>query len=420
MREDGNDVPVGWQLPLLSDVTETFGRIGWKGLTAKEYTESGPLFLSVHSLNYGDEVDYRDAFHISQERYDESPEIMLEPQDVLICKDGAGIGKVGIVGPVEDPVTINSSLLRIKSKPAVLPKFLYYTLVSPYFQWIVQSRLEGATTPHLYQRDIKQFPVRLPAVTEQQRIVAILDEAFDGIASAVAATEQNLVNARELFESRLNGVFSQEGAGWMSQRLADLGTPQTGTTPKTSETENYGDHIPFIKPGDFLKDGSLDYENIGLSDKGLAQSRLIASNSVLMVCIGATIGKTGYAVRDVTSNQQVNALNPRSGMPAKLLFYGMTTREFQAQVLANSSQATLPIINKTKWGNLSLSLPTKPDEQATVLYWLDRLQGETQILESVYSQKIDSLTELKQSILQKAFAGELTAEPDKALAAAGL
>jgi type I restriction enzyme S subunit len=92
----------GWQQKQLGELAELKGRIGWRGLTAKEYTKSGPLFLSVHSLNYGDIVDFRDAFHISKERYEESPEIMLRKDDVLICKDGAGTGKVGIVGKLQD------------------------------------------------------------------------------------------------------------------------------------------------------------------------------------------------------------------------------------------------------------------------------------------------------------------------------
>ena len=123
----------------LGEVAYLAGRIGWKGLTAKEYTKEGPLFLSVHSLNYGDYVDFSNAFHISQARYYESPQIMLEQNDILICKDGAGIGKLGIVGELPDPSTINSSLLLIRASNQVLPKYLYYTLTSPFFQNIVRD-----------------------------------------------------------------------------------------------------------------------------------------------------------------------------------------------------------------------------------------------------------------------------------------
>ena len=165
-----------WQIYQLGNVTKLNGRIGWRGLTAKEYTQEGPLFLSVHSLNYGMYVDYRDAFHISNERYAESPEIMLKNNDILICKDGAGIGKCSIVGDLPKETTINSSILLIRCSNIILPEFLYYYLISHSFQKIVQTRLNGSTTPHLYQRDITEFPVFLPTLEEQHRIVKNLNK----------------------------------------------------------------------------------------------------------------------------------------------------------------------------------------------------------------------------------------------------
>jgi len=200
----------GWVEKPLREVAKTNGRIGWKGLTAKEYTEEGPLFLSVHSLNYGDYVDFRQAFHISQERYDESPEIMLKKDDILICKDGAGIGKLGIVPKLQDFTTINSSLLLIRCKKDILTKYLYYNLLSPVFQSIVQSRLSGATTPHLYQRDIVTFPILLPSLTEQQTIVKKLDALSAETNKLEAIYQQKADNLEELKKSVLQKAFNGE------------------------------------------------------------------------------------------------------------------------------------------------------------------------------------------------------------------
>lgn len=200
----------GWVKKQLGDLAELRGRIGWRGLTAKEYTKTGPLFLSVHSLNYGDYVDFRDAFHISQERYKESPEIILQKDDVLICKDGAGIGKLGIVGELPGEATINSSLLLIRSSKSIHPKFLYWCLSSPYFQRIVNSRLNGATTPHLYQRDITEFPVLLPPFTDQERILAMLDTLRSEAHHLESIYLQKLVALEELKKSLLHQAFSGE------------------------------------------------------------------------------------------------------------------------------------------------------------------------------------------------------------------
>ena len=421
-RQKGQ-LPDYWKRPKLKEVATLSGRIGWKGLTAKEYTESGPLFLSVHSLNYGDYVDFRDAFHISQQRYDESPEIKLQTNDILICKDGAGIGKVSIVADLPGPTTINSSLLLIRADKVVEPKYLYYALLSPYFQRIVKSRLEGATTPHLYQRDIKEFPLRLAPLFEQRQIIAILDEAFVAIERATANTEKNLANVQELFESYLDGVFREKREEWVKTHLGLIGKVQTGNTPKTSEKENFGDYIPFIKPADFYPDGSLNYGNAGLSEIGLAKSRLIEPSSVLMVCIGATIGKTGFTDRNVTTNQQINALTPNSNVLPKFVYFQMLTGQFQKSVLQNSGQATLPIINKSKWSNLHLYLPRDLSEQKGLVGRLDKLFSLTQNLQVVYQEKLDALTQLKQSLLHKAFTGELTANQrvvEETLAEAGI
>src|SRR5580698_3188005 len=397
----------GWPRKQLGELAELKGRIGWRGLTAKEYTKSGPLFLSVHSLNYGDYVDFRDAFHISEERYVESPEIMLQKDDVLICKDGAGIGKTGIVGELPDRTTINSSLLLIRSGKEILPKFLYQCLSSPYFQEIVNSRLNGATTPHLYQRDITEFPVVVPPLPEQRRIVGILDQAFEAIATAKTNAEKNLQNARALFESHLQSAFSQRGQGWIEKRLEQIGTTQTGSTPKTSERDNYGDFIAFVKPADFYRDGSLNYENDGLTEKGLSAARKVAAGSALMVCIGATIGKCGHCDRDITTNQQINALTPFKNVSYKFVYYQMVTENFQRRVLLGSGQATLPIINKSKWSALAIALPPTIEEQEAVVAKLDALSEETQHLESIYERKLAALEVLKKSLLHQAFTGNL-------------
>lgn len=170
------ELPKNWSWCKLGELAILNARIGWKGLNASEYKKEGPLFLSVHSLNYGDYVDYSQAYHISQDRYNESPEIMLKENDILICKDGAGIGKLGIIKNLNEQATTNSSLLVIRCNNNLNIKYIYYYLISQHFQKIVQDRIMGATTPHLYQRDLTNFYVALPPITEQNRIVNKLDE----------------------------------------------------------------------------------------------------------------------------------------------------------------------------------------------------------------------------------------------------
>ena len=168
-----------WTDVKLENLISIEGRICWKGLQRDEYIDRGPLFLSVHSLNYGDIVDFRDAFHIPKWRYDESPGLKLEENDILLAKDGAGIGKIGIICGLNEPTTVNSSILVIRSKEAFIPKFLFYFLKGPEIQKIVKSRISGDRIPHLFQRDIKNFILSVPPLEEQKEIVKIIEAKLE-------------------------------------------------------------------------------------------------------------------------------------------------------------------------------------------------------------------------------------------------
>ncbi len=374
----------GWQKRQLGELAELRGRIGWRGLTAKEYTKEGPLFLSVHSLNYGENVDFQDAFHISEERYAESPEIMLQPNDVLICKDGAGIGKVGIVGKLPDRTTINSSLLLIRSGEEILPKFLYRCLSSPYFQQIVQSRLNGATTPHLYQRDITEFPIVLPPLSAQQRIVGILDEAFGGLATAQAHAAQNLQNARDLFESCIQVEVGNDVA------LGELVDIKTGKLDANAAEED--GKFPFF---------TCSRETYAINDYAFdCEAVLLAGNNAV-----GDFNVKHYAGKfNAYQRTYVITINSNKRAISRYLYYQLQRNlaKFKFQSVGTGTKfLKLGMIK-----DMMIPLPTIP-EQSRIVAQLDALSGETQRLTRIYEQKLAALAELKKSLLHQAFSGDL-------------
>jgi len=199
--------PPGWAYGKLENLIYIAGRIGWRGLKADEYTQGGPLFLSVYNLNKGDHVDFSDVHHISQERYDESPEIMLRESDILLAKDGAGIGKIGIVKDLLGQATVNSSLLVIRASEIFIPEFLFYLLKGPQMQDIVRARIAGSATPHLFQRDIKQFTLLIPPLEEQRRIVAEVERRLESARAVESAVEVGLKRAGRLRQAMLRSAF---------------------------------------------------------------------------------------------------------------------------------------------------------------------------------------------------------------------
>ena len=331
---------------------------------------------------------------------------LLRGGELLMCLVGQP-GQVAVAPLALAGANIARQVGLIRLRPEIDAEFASYFFQSPDGQTSLGTHTDGSVQQVINLGDLRTVEVPLPPLAEQQRIVGIVDEAFDGIATAKANAENNLQNARALFESHLQAVFTQRGSGWAEKRLEQVGNTQTGSTPRAGENTHYGKFIAFVKPGDFNADGSLRYDNDGLSERGLASARRVAAGSVLMVCIGATIGKCGYCDRDVTTNQQVNALTPADGSSNKFIYYQMLTDSFQRSVVHSSGQATLPIINKSKWSALPIWLPPTAAEQNRIADSFDALQAETQRLESLYQQKLTTLDALKKSLLHQAFSGAL-------------
>jgi type I restriction enzyme S subunit len=162
--------------------------------------------------------------------------------------------------------------------------------------------------------------------------------------------------------------------GWEYKKLKEVGLTQTGTTPSKQIKSFYGGDIPFIRPAELNIDqnGGILYESeLKLTEEGALKARVIKEKSVLMCCIGS-VGKTGFTLRSVTCNQQINTITPYDNYNPKFVYYALISPSFQQEVtkIANSAKATLPIISKGKWEVLSIPIPPL-SEQQTIVDYLD-------------------------------------------------
>jgi type I restriction enzyme S subunit len=406
MKLQHAQLPQGWNIKKLKEVCANITDGTHQTPT---YFGDGFIFLSSKNVTSGkinwDEIKYIDT----KQHLEMHKRVAPRLNDILLAKNGT----TGVAAIVDRDVTfdIYVSLALLRVLDSVLPSFMLYFINSPLAKKQFNKRLKGIGVPNLHLNEIREVSIPFPkSISQQQRIVSILDETFASIAKAKANAEQNLKNAKELFESYLQSVFANKGKDWEEKTLKNIGVTQTGTTPKTDVKENFGDYIPFIKPADIDKsgDGNIRYDNEGLSEQGLKNGRKMEEGSILMVCIGASIGKVGFVNRKVSCNQQINSLTVKNEFCSKFFYYALSTKSFFEQVMQNAAQATLPIINKSKWEALSVSYPKSLTVQKSIVQKLDALSTETKKLESIYQQKITDLEELKKSILQKAFNGELT------------
>ena len=324
-----------------------------------------------------------------------------------IVKDGSGFGRIM---KMDAYTSVIGTLQYIIPKENVDLDYLNYSLMSVDFKKYVA----GAAIPHIYFKDYKKEPFLWMPLPEQQRIVSILDECFAAIDKAKVNAEQNLKNAKELFESYLQGVFEKKGAGWEERKLGDVYDVRDGThdSPKY---HNQG--YPLITSKN-LKNHKLVFDNI----KFISETDYININRRSKVDIGdvlfAMIGTIGnpvviedepnYAIKNVALFKVGNKQN------SYFLKYYLDSKQTIDKMMQDAKGTTQKFVGLGYLRSFPILIPPLKEQQTIVLQ-LNALRAETQKLEAVYQKKIADLEELKKSVLQKAFSGELKTEKSVAI-----
>ncbi|EAL2581847.1 restriction endonuclease subunit S [Campylobacter coli] len=353
---------------------------------------------------------------------------IFDEELVLIGEDGAKWGAFENSAFIaEGKYWVNNHAHILKPNNEILiNKFLVYFL--NYSN--LEKYITGATVKKLNQQKLKQIEIPLPPLEEQMRIVKILDLAFEKIDTSVELLKANLANLDELAQSVLDRTFNPLGDSadstestqnpsthdtqspyplpqhWEWKTLGEIGDIITGSTPSKNNPKFYGNDYPLFKPSD-LGSGNTIKASDNLSKLGFESARKLPKNTLLVVCIGASIGKIGLSGIIGSCNQQINAIIPSPNVLSKYLFFVCHSKYFQSILKKNASQTTLPIINKTEFSKLEIPLPKDIKEQEQIAMHLDSVFGKIQKLKELYNAQLQDYEELKQSLLNKAFKGEL-------------
>lgn len=275
--------------------------------------------------------------------------------------------------------------------------------------------VSGLTVPKLNQGNLREIPIPLPPLPEQKRIVNILDEAFEAIAAARANAEQNRQNARALFESYLQSVFSQRGEGWAQKPLSELCDIKHGFAFKSEYFTNEGDYT-LLTPGNFFETGG--YRDRGDKQKfysgDIPQGFLLEEGDLLVAMTEQAAGLLGSPIivpsqGKFLHNQRLGLVSGKPGIPwlNEFFFHVFNTQAVRQAIHESASGAKVRHTSPTKIGAVNVAFPASIEEQKTIVATLDTLTIQTQRLESLYQRKIAALDELKQSLLQQAFSGKL-------------
>jgi type I restriction enzyme S subunit len=302
---------------------------------------------------------------------------------------------------------LNDSGLTLSPKDTgtLLPKFLDRLTLALNDEVFALGK--GAAQKNLDVPAFRQLRLTYPSsLSEQCRIVTILDEAFETIATANVNAEKNLQSARELFQVHLEMAFLGHEEGWVSTKLGRAFRTLTGSTPSKANATYFGDFMPLVKPPELLDDVVEDAVD-GLSHAGASISRVLPVGSVMVSCIG-NLGKIGINSVSVACNQQINAILPdeNTAVP-EFMFFQALGRPFKKQLARAASGTTVPIVNKSKFNEIEIVLPPRARQQEMVES-LRALRAESNLLAAIFDQKLTALDELKKSLLHQAFSGALT------------
>jgi type I restriction enzyme S subunit len=392
----------GWRAKNLGDLCQVIGG-GTPSKDKAEYYSGRIPWATVRDMR--SDVITETECKITKEAVKASATNIIPKGNVVIATR-VGLGKVCLLG---QDTAINQDLRGIVPiDPKVLAvRFLFWWLKSIAATIVAEGT--GATVQGVKLPFVKSLQLPLPPLPEQQWIVGILDEAFEGIATAKANADKNLKNARALFESHLQSVFTKRGLGWIDRQLASLCREITvgHVGPMAKEYKENG--VPFLRSQN-VRPFELALENVVFIDKAfhrsLEKSRLRPGDLAIV--------RTGYPGTAAVIPPELPDANcadlvivrPSPEVSPHFLAAFFNSAFGKHLVLGKLVGAAQKHFNITAAKEVMLHVPPIAEQQA-IVDMIGALRKDTQYLESVYRQKLAALEALKQSLLQQAFAGKL-------------
>lgn len=401
----------GWQAAKLREVTQSIAR----GV-APAYTENGGILVVNQRCVRNHQIDFAFARRHDPSKKSFNADRLIKVGDVLVNSTGVGtLGRVAQVrGEPPEPTTVDTHVTIMRPTCD-----LFYSDFFGYMLVAIEAELaeagEGASgQTELSRTRIGDFEVRYPkSIAEQKRIVAILDEAFEGIAKATANAERNLANARELPDALLDNILLSQAEDWSRKRLGEIADFKNGLNfTRTSR----GEMVKIVGVKDFRNEywvPSTDLESVTI-DGELPVAYELRPGDILTVrsngnknligrCIIAAdvpekTSHSGFTIRIRVSDERVSP---------EFLAFLLKSRRARAQLVASGGGANITSLNQQALTELEVAFPPL-SEQRRLREAIEALMMRSCQLAEIAQTKLTDLADLKSSLLQRAFSGQLT------------
>lgn len=387
----------GWNIESIEDVAQIVN-----GGTPK--TGVGDYWDGQHQWITPAEMGKRSSPYVSQtvrmitDQGLKNSSANILPINSVVLSSRAPIGHL-IINEV--PMAFNQGCKGLIPTDRLHHKFLYYFLLSSVD--LLNSLGTGATFKELSGGKLKSVKIPVPSIFEQKGIVSILDEAFAGIDQAIANTEKNLASARELFENYTEATFNKPSANWEIKKLHEVAIIQMGQSPPGETYNTSGAGVPLINgPDEF---GGKDPLSKTQAVKFTTEpSKMCEAGDIILCVRGSTTGRmniAGYKSCIGRGVALIRGINDHAWVTQFISFS-------KAAIFKLGTGATFPNVSSAQLKEIKIPFPS-PDERHALVQKINESEHYTKSLVILYSKKLRALQELKQSLLQKAFSGELTA-----------
>ena len=382
-----------WETKTLGEVCEVFADGDW--LESKDQSSEGIRLIQTGNIGEGIFKDRSDkARYISEATFKRLRCTEIVEGDCLVSRLPDPVGRSCILPDTGERMitAVDCTILRFNPKQ-LLPTFFNLYSQSDHYLKTVAKECTGTTRNRISRSNLGQTPIPVPPLPEQRRIVALLDEAFAGLATAKANAERNLQSARAVFESHLQSVFSQRAEGWIETTIDKISTNlDSRRIPITKSARSIGEYPYYGASGivDYVADYIFEGDNLLVSEDG---ANLLARSTPIAFSVSGR-----YWV-----NNHAHILH----------FDDMATQRYVEFYLESikldeyTTGAAQPKLTQKALNTIPIPIPDRIDEQAEIVLSIEELQEETQRLAHIYERKLAALEELKKSLLQQAFNGEL-------------
>jgi len=401
----------GWQTRSLGELST----INYGYTEKANWSAVGPRFLRITDIQSGG-VDWASVPFCPISNRDKT-QFELKSGEIVFARTGATTGKSFLI--VDPPEAVFASyLIRLRiSDKNLLPEFVSYFFQTKGYWDSITFGIAGSAQGGFNASKLADMRLSFPRPSEQRRIVSILDEAFAGLDAVRGHAEKGLQNARELFQSHVDGIFLRKGPHWLHKTFGDICDIKHGFAFKSEFFTGEGQYV-LLTPGNFFESGG--YRDRGEKQKfyvgEIPNGYILSEGDLLVVMTEQAAGLLGSPALIPESgrflhNQRLGLVSPKSSIPwvNELFFHVFNTRAVRSAIHESGTGTKVRHTSPTKIGEVRVSFPASMVEQVAIVRNLTALKEKADDLASVYTRKLAAIAELKQSLLQKAFSGQLAA-----------